>query len=317
MGALLPFFLIAAVTAARRSLHTWPHRRRWAYVVATLFLLSPLAMEFGSIFLSATSVGLALAFSIKVADLHAGRVDPATLQSWWRFVVWFVIPPRTRWPDDAQARKQVRRMVLRRWARLGCKAVLLLALLRLNARHVWPWPLGIWAAAFQVYFIISGFSDLVTGTAMLVGFDTQEVFAAPFLARSPADFWGCRWNLFVSDFFRRHIFRPLAKGGHTFAAAFAVFLLSGLAHEYFVFVCVSRDQFWPGLMTAFFLIQGLAVIAAAWLRSHLRPIFFVPTPLKIASHFLWLAATVWLFIKPLDPGIIEFERLVRPLLQFS
>lgn len=152
---------------------------------------------------------------------------------------------------------------------------------------------------------------------MLVGFDTQEVFAAPFLARSPADFWGRRWNLFVNNFFRRHVFRPLAKGRHTFAAAFAVFLLSGLAHEYFVFVCVSREQFLPGLMTAFFLVQGLAVIAATWLRTHLRPIFFVPTPLKIAAHFFWMAATVWLFIKPLDPGLIEFERLVRPFLYVS
>jgi hypothetical protein len=252
--------------------------------------------------------------AMKMADVQAGRVAAVTSQSWWCFALWFVVPPRTQWEVDGAQRRTLRTLGLRRWAQGCLKGALLFFLLYLDARHRWYWPLAAWAAAFELYFMVSGLSDFVTGATSLLGFATQEVFRAPFIASSPADFWGHRWNLFVSDFFRRRLFLPLAKGNHVYRAAFAVFFVSGLAHEYFVIVCVKPSEYLPGYMTAFFLLQGLAVMAATWCRAHLRPVRFAPRWLKIGLHLFWLAATVWLFLKPTEPVVSSFETAIRGFL---
>lgn len=252
--------------------------------------------------------------AMKMVDVQAGRVATVTIESWWRFAVWFVVPPRTHWEVEAVARTALRRIGVLRWARACLKVALLFCLLYTDARHRWYWPFRAWAAAFEMYFMVSGLSDFVTGATTLLGFGTNEVFRAPFLARSPADFWGHRWNLFVSDFFRRRLFLPLAKGNHVYRGAFAVFLVSGLAHEYFVFVCCKPAEFLPGYMTAFFLLQGLAVMVGTWTRAHRRPMRFAPNWCKVGLHLLWLAATVWLFLKPMEPVILAFERSVLAVL---
>jgi len=249
--------------------------------------------------------------AMKMVDVQDGRVAPITMGSWWRFSIWFVVPPRTHWESEASARRALQLVGLLRWSRAALKAVLLFGLIYLDLRHRWYWPLRAWAAAFEIYFMVSALSDFVTGATSLFGFSTQEVFRSPFLARSVADFWGRRWNLFVSDFFRRRLFLPLAKGNHVYRGAFAVFFVSGLAHEYFVFVCVNRTGFLPGYMMAFFLLQGLAVMAATWSRAHLQPVRFAPDWFKVCLHLFWLASTVWLFLEPMDPVILSFERAVR------
>jgi D-alanyl-lipoteichoic acid acyltransferase DltB (MBOAT superfamily) len=252
--------------------------------------------------------------AMKMVDVQSGRVSAITIGSWWRFAVWFVIPPHTHWQSDLAVRKALRRDGLLRWSRALLKTVLLLFLVHLDARHRWSWPLSEWAAAFELYFMVSGLSDFVTGASTLLGFSTHQVFRAPFLARSPADFWGHRWNLFVSGFFRRHLFLPLAKRNHVYFGAFAVFLVSGLAHEYFVIVCVKRSEYLPGYMTAFFLLQGVAVMVGTWGRSHWRFVRFSPVSFKVGLHLLWLAITVWLFLEPIEPVVIALETTIRNLL---
>lgn len=307
---LLPLPLVVAVTILRRLWPRWKQRSWWAWGFAAAFLLWPLLTRGGLWVLGPVAAGLGLAMAMKMVDVQAGRVTAVTIESWWRFAVWFVVPPRTQWEALPVARGILRTIGLARLARGCLKAAGLCFLLYLDARHRWSWPLAAWAAAFEMYFMVSGLSDFVTGATSLLGFSTQEVFRAPFLASSPADFWGHRWNLFVSDFFRRRLFLPLANGNHVYRGAFAVFLASGLAHEYFVFVCVKPAEFLPGYMTAFFLLQGLAVMAGTWTKAHLRPVRFAPRWVKVGLHLFWLAATVWLFLEPIDPVVVSFERTI-------
>ncbi len=303
--------LWGALVTMRQRWPQLPQKRLWTALVAAAFAALPLLVPIPQATTRAVVAALALASGIKAAQLQAGLVAPQTQACWWRFLVWLLIPPRTMWGATAYARGQARRQGLRRWGRALIKAALLLLLIQLQARQTWHWPLGVWAGAFEIYFIISGLADLVTGLTSLAGFVTDDVFAAPFVARSPADFWGQRWNLFVSGFLRRFVFVPLVRGGHVYRAAAAVFLVSGLAHEYFVFVSVERGAYEPGYMLAFFALQGAAVMGGAWWRAHLKPLRFSPAGVKIVVHLVWLAATAPLFIWPIRSLLDAFEAPLR------
>lgn len=263
------------------------------------------------------AAGFALTFLIKLVQLQAGLVQAETVERPERFLLWLLLPPRTVYQDDKDVRAQLRAEGGRRCARALPKAAVLLILVALHARHTWPWPFSVWASAFTIYIIMSVLADVATGASMVAGFRTDEVFAAPFLARSPADFWARRWNLFVSGFLRRHVFVPVARGGHTYRGAAVVFLVSGLAHEYFVLVSVGMARYEPGYMLAFFAVQCAAVMAGAWWRAHLRPVRFAAGWAKVALHYAWLAATAPLFIYPLRTVLDQFDLWVRSWLPFT
>lgn len=61
----------------------------------------------------------------------------------------------------------------------------------------------------QIYFDFSGYSDIAIGSARLFGFRFPENFAAPYLSRSPQEFWN-RWHMTLSRWIRDYVFAPLA-----------------------------------------------------------------------------------------------------------
>lgn len=61
---------------------------------------------------------------------------------------------------------------------------------------------------FQIYCDFSGYSDIATGTANLLGFDLMRNFNFPYFARNPSEFWG-RWHVSLSSWFRDYVFFPL------------------------------------------------------------------------------------------------------------
>jgi D-alanyl-lipoteichoic acid acyltransferase DltB (MBOAT superfamily) len=60
----------------------------------------------------------------------------------------------------------------------------------------------------QIYCDFSGYSDIATGTASLMGFDLMRNFNFPYFARNPSEFWG-RWHISLSSWFRDYVFFPL------------------------------------------------------------------------------------------------------------
>src|SRR6185369_4669425 len=74
------------------------------------------------------------------------------------------------------------------------------------------------------------------------------------------DFWGRRWNVWMSDWFRQLIFEPLQR--HPRWAVVLVFVLSGVLHELVInlslWLVTGRNLF--GSMMLYFGLQGAGVI---------------------------------------------------------
>ena len=94
---------------------------------------------------------------------------------------------------------------------------------------------AIYGYTFQLFFDFSGYSDLVIGLAMLLGFQLPKNFAAPLRAINIRDFWD-RWHISLSTWIRDYIYIPLGgskKGfGRTQLNLMIAMLLSGIWHGY-------------------------------------------------------------------------------------
>jgi hypothetical protein len=116
--------------------------------------------------------------------------------------------------------------------------------------------------------------------------------AAPPLAKSLSDFWGRRWNVWMSDWFRQAIFSSLQA--HPLFALFLVFLASGILHEWAInaplYVVTGRNCF--GSMIVYFLLQALGILLERKTRNrHVRRLLvwffaFGAAPLIMNEGFL-------------------------------
>ena len=86
---------------------------------------------------------------------------------------------------------------------------------------------------FQIYCDFSGYSDIATGTAKLLGIRCMDNFKSPYYSRSDKEFW-TRWHISLSSWFRDYVYIPL--GGSRVSEArhyinlMLTMLLSGLWH---------------------------------------------------------------------------------------
>ena len=97
--------------------------------------------------------------------------------------------------------------------------------------------LSAWAAVFgytfQLFFDFSGYTDLVIGMAMLLGFRLPENFNMPLRAANIRDFWE-RWHMTLSTWIRDYIYIPLGGSRKGFVRTqinvMLAMLLSGIWH---------------------------------------------------------------------------------------
>lgn len=98
---------------------------------------------------------------------------------------------------------------------------------------------SLWAAVygytFQLFFDFSGYSDLVIGLAMLLGFQLPRNFNMPFVSTNIKEFWQ-RWHISLSSWIRDYIYIPLGGNRKGFALTqlylLISMLLSGIWHGY-------------------------------------------------------------------------------------
>ncbi len=99
--------------------------------------------------------------------------------------------------------------------------------------------------------------------------------ATPPLAKSLSEFWGRRWNVWVSDLFRQTIFRPLQS--RPMFALVLVFLISGLLHELAInvplYIVTGRKLF--GTMILYFLLQAIGILIERKMHNRTARIFLV------------------------------------------
>ncbi|MDR1163982.1 MAG: MBOAT family protein [Candidatus Accumulibacter sp.] len=102
-----------------------------------------------------------------------------------------------------------------------------------SAFHSLDVLLAVYAYALHLYLNFSGYTDLVTAIALLLGFNLPVNFDAPYLAPSLRDFWR-RWHMSLSFFMRDYVYIPLGGSRGSFTRAqfnlMATMLVSGLWH---------------------------------------------------------------------------------------
>ena len=94
---------------------------------------------------------------------------------------------------------------------------------------------AIYGYTAQLFFDFSGYSDLVIGMAMLLGFKLPANFMMPLTAINIRDFWA-RWHITLSTWIRDYIYIPLGGSRKGFVRqqinVMAAMVLSGIWHGY-------------------------------------------------------------------------------------
>ncbi|MDO8555066.1 MAG: MBOAT family O-acyltransferase [bacterium] len=87
--------------------------------------------------------------------------------------------------------------------------------------------------AFQIYCDFSGYSDIASGSAKIMGYDLMKNFNRPYFSKTIAEFWR-RWHISLSTWFKDYLY--ISLGGNrvdslkkSFNLLF-VFLVTGLWH---------------------------------------------------------------------------------------
>ena len=149
--------------------------------------------------------------------------------------------------------------------------------------------------AVPILWLMSEFLVAVESLLFLPGgWLLPALHRRPWAARGVADFWGHRWNLWFSDWFRYCIFSRLRR--HPTLAMFLVFALSGLMHEWVtngtLYYLTGKILF--GSMMIYFLLQAVGILVERrFLRGHplLNTVFvwlivLLPVPLVINEGLL-------------------------------
>lgn len=90
---------------------------------------------------------------------------------------------------------------------------------------------GLFAYAAQIYGDFSGYTNMATALALLLGLDLPPNFDLPYLATSPADFWR-RWHISLSSWLRDYVYLPLGVRfrRRRYANIIATWVVAGLWH---------------------------------------------------------------------------------------
>lgn len=138
---------------------------------------------------------------------------------------------------------------------------------------------AIYGYTFQLYFDFSGYSDLVVGLGLLLGFQLPRNFNMPLLAKNLREFWA-KWHISLSSWIRDYIYIPLGGNRQSFLSTQANiiiamslsgiwhgygfhFLLWGLLHGLGIVFLNLLDKFGKGrkLSKIPFIGRGLAVVS--------------------------------------------------------
>jgi D-alanyl-lipoteichoic acid acyltransferase DltB (MBOAT superfamily) len=127
--------------------------------------------------------------------------------------------------------------------------------------------------ALVIYLDFSGYTDLVLGMSLLLGFDIVENFNFPYTSKNITEYWR-RWHMSLSRWLNEYLYFPLSfalrkyrKTG-TVIAVFITFVISGFWHD-----TAFHYTFWG-------MLHGVALawdIASANFRDFLKK--YIPSPI--------------------------------------
>jgi D-alanyl-lipoteichoic acid acyltransferase DltB (MBOAT superfamily) len=120
---------------------------------------------------------------------------------------------------------------------------------------------------------VYAFTDFAYGLVAValnaLGFGIYALHRAPVLACSVQEFWGERWNLTVSAWFREHLLIPSMRRRRPTLGVVASFLASAVLHAYLVLAAVSATL--ALVMFGYFALQAVFMLVERWLRISTWP----------------------------------------------
>lgn len=132
-----------------------------------------------------------------------------------------------------------------------------------------------WIAIFAILTAIHlGFSDMLSDLAKTAGWKVKPLFDAPYRSKTLSEFWTRRWNRPFVELDRIFFLPWLTKTFGIKGAVFAIFLISGLLHEFAISFPAGAGY---GLPLLYFAVQGI--------------LMFVERRFKI-KHPLWVIAAI-------------------------
>jgi hypothetical protein len=134
--------------------------------------------------------------------------------------------------------------------------------------------------------VVAFFSTLVYA-GRVAGATTRDFADAPWRARTPAEFWQ-RYNRCVGQFFYEDVYKPLRRKWPPGVAVLMTFAASGILHEYVFGIATGRVH---GYQLAFFMIQGVAVVATGGVKPRGR----AALPATAATLVFIIASSVLFF----------------------
>jgi alginate O-acetyltransferase complex protein AlgI len=167
-----------------------------------------------------------------------------------------------------------------------------------DAKAAW---IAVLCYAAQIYCDFSGYTDMATGTAKLIGYDLCKNFEFPYLASSVTEFWR-RWHISLSTWLRDYLYIPL--GGNrsgktrTYVNLMLTMLLGGLWHG-----AAWNFVAWGGLHGAALGVERLAGIGEKKGR--------VAAALGVVPTALWVCIT-WIFFRAsgFDTALVTLRSFV-------
>ena len=160
---------------------------------------------------------------------------------------------------------------------------------------------GAWAYALQIFFDFSGYTLLVTGLGLLLGYQVPINFRQPYLAKNLQEFWK-RWHISLSSFIRDYIYIPLGGNKYSFTRT-----------QVNIFIAMTLSGIWHGANLTFIywgMLHALGVIFINVNNQYVR----IKIPLGLA-HFLTLVfiCITWVFFRSdnLDNAINLFQQLTH------
>jgi alginate O-acetyltransferase complex protein AlgI len=83
--------------------------------------------------------------------------------------------------------------------------------------------MGLYGYSLQVYCDFSGYTDMATGLALLMGFHLPKNFNSPYKAKNTGEFWK-RWHMSLSSWLKDYLYIPM--GGNRGASLFTYISLT-------------------------------------------------------------------------------------------
>jgi alginate O-acetyltransferase complex protein AlgI len=175
-----------------------------------------------------------------------------------------------------------------------------------DAKAAW---VAVLCYATQIYCDFSGYTDMATGAARLIGYDLCKNFEFPYFASSTTEFWR-RWHISLSSWLRDYLYIPL--GGNrgsklrTYTNLMLTMLLGGLWHG-----AAWNFVIWGGLHGAALAFERVAGIARGGSAEAPSPRQRASPSLGVVPTFFWLCIT-WIFFRAsgLDAALVTLRSFV-------